>query len=116
MVKGDDIKKSGVGMMFLPQDDGKRATAKAAIEEVAKKNGLAVLGWRAVPVNPVVLGELALAVVPTMEQIVLQSEAGLTGDELEQQLYVVMRSVKVPHPLTHPLTHSATQNSPHPKD
>ena len=55
-----------------------------------------MLGWRAVPVNPAVLGELALAVVPTMEQIVLQSEAGLTGDELEQQLYVVMRSVKVP--------------------
>ncbi|KAJ1496304.1 nucleophile aminohydrolase [Baffinella frigidus] len=94
MVKGDDIKKSGVGMMFLPQDSDKRAAAKAAIEEVAKKNGLAVLGWREVPVNPKVLGELALAVVPTMEQIVLQSEAGLTGDELEQQLYVVMRSVQ----------------------
>jgi glutamate synthase domain-containing protein 1 len=94
MVSGDDIKKTGVGMMFLPQDDAKRKTAKEAIEGVAKANGLKVLGWREVPVNKDVLGELARDVVPTMEQIVLQSEQGLTGDELEQQLYVVMRSVQ----------------------
>jgi len=45
MVKGDDIKKSGVGMMFLPQDDGKRATAKAAIEEVKRETSLLTTYW-----------------------------------------------------------------------
>mmetsp|Transcript_26391 Transcript_26391/g.86725 ORF Transcript_26391/g.86725 Transcript_26391/m.86725 type:complete len:1602 (-) Transcript_26391:107-4912(-) len=94
-VKGDDTKKSGVGMMFLPQDPSKRETAKKAVEAVATKNGkFQVLGWRTVPVKPEVLGSQASANRPHIEQIILKSSEGLTGDVLEQALYLVMRSIQ----------------------
>lgn len=41
-VKGDDIKNSGVGMLFLPKDDAKLKTAKTAIEAVCAKNEIEV--------------------------------------------------------------------------
>jgi glutamate synthase domain-containing protein 1 len=75
------------------QDEGKRNTAKQAIEAVAKSNKFNVLGWRLVPVKPDVLGKLALENSPWVEQIVLQSDS-LTGDDLEQALYGVQRSVQ----------------------
>ena len=37
------------------QDEGKRKTAKAAIEAVASSNKFKVLGWRLVPTKPAVL-------------------------------------------------------------
>lgn len=75
------------------QDEGKRNTAKEAVEAVAKSNKFNVLGWRLVPVKPEVLGKLALANAPWVEQIVLQSDS-LIGDDLEQALYGVQRSVQ----------------------
>jgi len=93
-VKGDDIKMSGVGMFFLPQDEGKRNTAKKAIEDVAKSNNFEVLGWRVAPVKPSVLGKLALENAPFVEQVVLKSSDGLTGEDLEKALYGVQRSTQ----------------------
>ena len=66
----------------LAQDAGKRKTAKAAIEELAKKIQFEVLGWRVVPVKPAVLGKLALENSPVVEQLVLKSTQGLSKVDL----------------------------------
>jgi len=79
---------------WFVQDEGKRTKAKGAIEEVAKSNKFEVLGWRTVPVKPGVLGKLALANSPFVEQLVLKSTEGLTGDTLEKALYGVQRSTQ----------------------
>ena len=78
----------------MGQDETKRAAAKQAIEEVAKSNKFEVLGWRLVPVEPKVLGKLALANSPWVEQLVLKSTAGLVSDDLEKALYGVQRSTQ----------------------
>src|SRR5688500_10816574 len=41
-----------VGTAFLPGDDEQVAKTRKQIEEIAAEEGLAVLGWRDVPVNP----------------------------------------------------------------
>ena len=83
----------GVGMVFLPQDAEKINIEKQFIEETIKKEGLSLLGWRKVPVNPEVLGEQAKANQPQIEQIIVTSPEGLSGDELDRKLYIARSRV-----------------------
>ena len=83
----------GVGMVFLPQDTDKIAEEKKFIEDKVKAENLTVLGWREVPVNPDVLGEQARDNQPHIEQIVVTSPEGLTGDDLDRKLYIVRSRV-----------------------
>ncbi|MCU1546297.1 MAG: glutamate synthase large subunit, partial [Homoserinimonas sp.] len=62
-----------VGMAYLPTDAGERASIQESIAELAAEEGLAVLGWRKVPVNPEELGNLARGVMPAFEQLFLGS-------------------------------------------
>ena len=49
-----------VGTAFLPGDAEAVAKTRRRIEEIAGEEGLAVLGWREVPVDPESLGETCL--------------------------------------------------------
>ncbi len=42
----------GVGMVFLPPTEDKAVAARQVIEQVVAQEGLSVLGWRVVPVQP----------------------------------------------------------------
>ena len=79
----------GVGMVFFPQDRQQQATRKAFIEKTVRQADLTILGWREVPVNPDVLGVQAKEYQPHIEQILVSSETGLTGDKLDRNLYIV---------------------------
>ena len=83
----------GVGMVFLPQKEEERKESKRFIEEVAAKQNLQVLGWREVPVKPEVLGVQAKQYQPHIEQVMVSSLEGLTGDELDRKLYVARSQV-----------------------
>ena len=50
----------GVGMFFFPTDRVKRNFSQKMFEIIAQKNGVKVLGWRAVPTHPEILGQAAL--------------------------------------------------------
>mgnify|MGYP006244351195 FL=1 len=78
----------GVGMIFLPQTQQKAAIARRRIEETITMAGLAVVGWRVVPVVPEKLGVQARRNQPQIEQIIVSSDK-LQGDELERSLYSV---------------------------
>ncbi len=58
-----------VGLAFLPGEADDAAKAKKVVEALAPEEGLAVLGWRPVPVVTEGLGETALSVMPIMEQL-----------------------------------------------
>lgn len=49
----------GVGMLFLSPDATQAATARQVVEKILTQRGLTLWGWRAVPVNPEVLGPQA---------------------------------------------------------
>lgn len=84
-------KKYGVGMVFLSQDTELADAARAVLNEELEKETLSVVGWRKVPVDHSVLGELALTGVPQIEQVFVNAPAGWRKRDLERRLYMVRR-------------------------
>ncbi len=81
-----------VGTAFLPGDDEQVAKTRKQIEEIAAEEGLAVLGWRDVPVNPSILGATALGVMPQFSQVFLAGAAQrLTGMALERLAFCLRK-------------------------
>jgi len=84
---------TAVGMAFLPQDAGAAKLARDISEAQAIEHGMAVLGWRSVPVKPETLGIQARENQPQIEQLILSSD-GKTGDELERSLYHLRKRIE----------------------
>jgi len=81
-----------VGTAFLPGDEAAVAADRERIEKIAAEEGLEVLGWREVPVNPESLGATALAVMPTFSQIFVKATSGrVTGMALERLAFVLRK-------------------------
>ena len=83
------------GIAFMPTDPQRRAADMAAIDRIAAEEGLRVVAWREVPVDPEGLGEQARGVMPSFQQLFLASDpsAGpaLAGLDLDRQVYVVRK-------------------------
>lgn len=82
----------GVGLVFLPADSAARVKAKATIERIADDENLRVLGWRAVPTRPEVIGELARSTMPAFEQLFVahrgdDSSESVSGIALDRLLF-----------------------------
>ncbi len=82
---------SGLGMMFMPRESNQREAARKFCEEEAKSLGLRTRGWRKVPVNTSVLGQLALQTAPVIEQWLLESKEN--NDALESLLFRLRRRI-----------------------
>ena len=81
-----------VGMGFLPADADDLAKVRTTIEEIAAAEGARVLGWRDVPVEPSVLGSMALGVMPTFSQLFIEPvDASVTGLALERLAFCVRK-------------------------
>ncbi|WP_438861831.1 glutamate synthase large subunit [Nocardioides malaquae] len=81
-----------VGTAFIPGDAAAVADTRLAIEKIAGEEGLEVLGWREVPVDPEVLGATALSVMPTFVQLFVSSPgAAVTGMDLERQAFCLRK-------------------------
>ncbi|ODR27037.1 glutamate synthase large subunit [Mycolicibacterium porcinum] len=81
------------GICFLPQDEDARSAARARIEALAAEEGLEVLGWREVPVDPdgAEIGQTALGCMPHMAQLFVTAPgadgARAGGIELDRKVY-----------------------------
>ena len=60
------------------------ANIRDEIEELAKQEGLFVLGWRDLPINSTSLGKTALSVMPRFEQLFLSGAEGESGLNLDR--------------------------------
>ena len=65
----------GVGMFFFPQDEHLRTRAMKLFELVTRKEGLAFLAWRKVPVDPDILGSTARDCMPAIWQCFIKKPA-----------------------------------------
>lgn len=77
--------------------DAVRAAGRAHVEQAATAQGLAVLGWRAVPVSRDGLGPVARGTEPVAEQVVLTPPPDMGTDEFERRLFLVrqVRAVRL---------------------
>ncbi|MEQ9067160.1 MAG: hypothetical protein RLO18_10570, partial [Gimesia chilikensis] len=82
----------GMGNVFLPTDESQREHCKKVVEETVNAQGLVVLGWRELPVEPTKadIGPSALRALPHMEQVFISTSNHKVADHdhLERQLYI----------------------------
>ncbi len=82
----------GVGMFFFPQEELRRNRAKKMFEIIVQKEGLELLFWRKVPVDPSVLGSKAVECMPFIMQCFIKKPRGVAkGLEFDRMLYVARR-------------------------
>ena len=84
------------GIVFMPHDDDAIARVHGAFSLALREVGLAVSGWRKVPTDASVCGELAKATMPAIEQLfvvpVLDVEgARMTRESFAHALYLARR-------------------------
>ena len=80
-----------VGLAFLPADTNLAEKSRAAITRTFDEEGLHVLGWRSVPVDPSCLGASARRVMPSFEHCFVVSRMGETGIALDRKLFVARK-------------------------
>jgi glutamate synthase domain-containing protein 2/glutamate synthase domain-containing protein 1/glutamate synthase domain-containing protein 3 len=85
----------GVGMCFLPHDDGRRDELIALIDGVIVREGQRVLGWRDVPVDDAHVGVVAGRSAPRIRQVFVGASDELADqDAFERKLYVIRRLIE----------------------
>jgi glutamate synthase (NADPH/NADH) large chain len=84
-------KKYAVGMIFLSPDPIEAALAKKVLEEELANESLTLIGWRTVPTDTSVLGEIAIGNLPKIEQVFVDAPPGWRNLELERRLYMARR-------------------------
>ncbi|WP_460354330.1 glutamate synthase large subunit [Mycobacterium sp. ZZG] len=93
----DGANTFAAGMCFLPQDHSARESARETVEAIAADEGLEVLGWREVPVDPAgaELGSTAVNCMPHMAQLFVTApvRGGVrpAGLELDRLVYPVRK-------------------------
>lgn len=87
-------KNYAVGMMFLSQNEEEARASRRIVEEELQNETLSVVGWREVPTNPDVLGEIALSSLPRIEQIFVNAPAGWRPRDMERRLFVARRRIE----------------------
>ncbi|WP_375282531.1 glutamate synthase large subunit [Marinicauda pacifica] len=85
----------GIGMIFLPRrEPDSLEQARTIVESEMVRAGLTLFGWRAVPVDPSVLGSHADAMRPNIEQILFRAPSGHDEAAVERELYLVRRRIE----------------------
>jgi len=79
----------GTGILFLPQNSHEADECLKILGEVAAEEGVKTLGFREVPRNNSVLGELALMTEPVMKQIFMTADT--EPEVLERKLYIIRK-------------------------
>ena len=83
-----------VGMLFLSQDSGLQQVAREAMESALSAEGLSVYGWREVPVDQSVCGEIALDQLPRIEQVFVDA-SGIDHEHCLGKLFTARRRAEM---------------------
>ena len=89
----DAAQPLAVGMVFLPAEPEPSAAAVHVLEDAVTAQGFAILGWRAVPTRPEILGEIACSTLPVIRQILLSDAAAHSAGypERDRRLYLARK-------------------------
>lgn len=87
-------KNYAVGMLFLNQDDELARESRRIVEEEVLRETLSIVGWREVPINQDVLGEIALSSMPRIEQLFINAPAGWRPRDMERRLFMARRRIE----------------------
>jgi len=80
-----------VGQIFLNPDEAIASQSKKILEKELRRETLQVIGWRNVPINKDVCGEVAKKSLPKIEQIFINAPMGWGKDDFERRLFMARR-------------------------
>ena len=83
-----------VGQVFLAADDGAASAGRAALERALDGYELRVIGWREVPIDREVCGNIARSTLPRIEQLFIDA-GGMSPDALSSALLVARRRAEI---------------------
>src|SRR5437879_3832688 len=85
----------GVGMIFLPRAREQRHQCERRFEDIVRREGQEILGWRSVPTDNLYLGETAKSREPFIRHVFIKSSADLHDDlAFERKLYIIRRQAE----------------------
>ncbi len=88
-------RRLAVGMVFLPRTDfGGQEMCRTIVETEVLRMGHTIYGWRHVPVNKAVLGEMAAATRPEIEQIIIADGRQLDEESFERDLFLIRKRIE----------------------
>src|SRR5690606_31084130 len=79
------------GLVSLPNDAARARPCRQTLAEELQRAGVAVAGWRDVPVDTGVCGELARQTLPLIEQIYVQAGADQEEENFNLALFLARR-------------------------
>jgi len=88
-----DFKHYGVGMFFFPKDPIKKQFCKTIIKKYVHMYEMETFMTRAVPVDNSMIGSMALATEPDMEQWFVKFKEDEGDDTLEKNLFFLRSSI-----------------------
>lgn len=89
-IKLPDSGDYALGMIFFPKEKSLSDKCKKIVERIIDEEGCEVLGWRKVPVNNSILGELAKKTEPDVYQLFVHRGKN-SAEAFERKLYVIRR-------------------------
>ncbi len=81
------------GIVFIPNTEGD-ASNLSRLEQIAFEEGVKILGWRDLPVNPSGLGATALSTMPNFRQIFIESSKASKDLELEREAFCFRKRIE----------------------
>jgi glutamate synthase domain-containing protein 2/glutamate synthase domain-containing protein 1/glutamate synthase domain-containing protein 3 len=85
-----DPDRLGLVMCFMPPIEVARS--RSIVAEALEKEGLRLIYWRSVPIDPSVLGDHAREVLPLIEQAVVTGD--VDADGMERSLYLARKRIE----------------------
>ena len=93
-----DLPEAGryaAGIVFLPADPTAADAAVSAADKICAEEGLTVLGWRDVPVDPSTIGATALAAMPIFRQVFVADAEGIESDiALDRRAFLARKRIE----------------------
>lgn len=84
-------KRFAIGQIFFSNDPKKAERSKRILEDELRKETLTIAGWRKVPIDKDICGEVALETLPDIRQVFIQAPPGWTEEDLERRLFIARR-------------------------
>src|SRR6056297_2875179 len=83
-----------VGQVFLSAEAPRAASQRARTQQAIEDQGLSVVGWRVVPTDSSVCGEIALASLPRIEQVFVDT-GDLSDAQVATALFIARRKAEI---------------------
>ncbi|MDA3927183.1 MAG: glutamate synthase large subunit [Kiritimatiellae bacterium] len=80
----------GAGSVFLPQSEAGRKICEETLEKYLKAEGLEIIAWRDVPVDPSAIGELGQSTMPFIRQLFVGC-GSVAADALDRHLFIARK-------------------------